>query len=296
MKFRRPLFRHVIVCCALGILCQARAADEVVARAGSTELQATDVAASIAHLSKEEKENLLTDTEALSQLVRSLLVQQLVVKEAASKGWDKQKHVVQQLERVRQSAIAETYLNSLSTPPESYPSEAEVQEAYDTNKASFFVPKSFRLAQIYIDNTPDEKTASGRLSIVMEALKAPNADFAALAREHSQEATSAARGGEIGWLTEDQIQPEIRAELPALQLNVVSPPLKLKDGWHILKVLDIKEASTPTLDQVKPLIVRQLRAAKTKANSDAYLAGLVKTNPVAINELALPKALASQGQ
>lgn len=296
MKFRFPLFRHVTVCCALGVLCQARAADEVIARAGSTELQAADVAASIAHLSKEEKESLLANTEAMSQLVRSLLVQQLVVKEAADKGWEKQKEVVQQLERVRQSAIAETYLNSLSTPPDSYPSDAEVQEAYETNKASFFVPKSFRLAQIFIDNKPDEKLASSRLSVVQEALKAPSADFAALAKEHSQEAASAARGGEIGWLTEDQIQPEIRAELPALQLNVVSAPLKLKDGWHILKVMDIKEASTPTLDQVKPLIARQLRAAKTKSNSEAYLADLMKSHPIAINELALPKALASQRQ
>ena len=296
MKFCPPFLRPAVVCCVLGLVCQAHAADEVIARAGSTELQAADVAASIAHLSKEEKESLLVNTEALSQLVRSLLVQQLVVKEATDKGWDRQKSIVQQLERVRQSAIAETYLNSLSTPPESYPSEAEVREAYETNKASFFVPKSFRLAQIYIDNKPDEKTASARLALVQEALKAPKADFAALAREHSQEATSAARGGEIGWLTEDQIQPEIRAELPALQLNVVSAPLKLTDGWHILKVMDIKEASTPTLDQVKPLIVRQLRAAKTKANSDAYLADLLKTHPVAINELALPKALAAQGQ
>ena len=296
MKFCRLLSLHVCLCVALGVLCQADAADDVIARAGSTELRAADVAASIAHLGKEEKESLLASTEAMSQLVRSLVVQQLVVKEAADKGWDKQADVVQQLERVRQSAIAETYLNSLSTPPESYPSDAEVQEAYDTNKASFFVPKSFRLAQIYIDNKPDEKTATGRLSIVQEALKATNADFAALARQHSQEAASAARGGEIGWLTEDQIQPEIRAELPALQLNVVSEPLKLKDGWHILKVLDIKEASTPTLEQVKPLIVRQLRAAKTKANSEAYLAELLKTHPVAINELALPKALASPRQ
>jgi len=269
------------------------AGDDVIARAGATELQATDIVASVSHLSKEEKERLLADQEAMSQLVRSLLVQQLVVKEAADKGWDKRPEIVQQLNRVRESAIAETYLNSLSTPPAEYPSNAEVQETYETNKASFFQPKSYRLAQIYVDTKPDDKAAKARLDTVVEALKAPNTDFAAVARQHSQEPSSAARGGEIGWLTEAQIQPEILAQLPALKLNTVSEPLKLNDGWHVLKVLDIKEANTPTLDQVKPLIVSQLRSAKTKINSDAYLADLMKAHPIAINELALPKALAA---
>jgi hypothetical protein len=39
--------------------------------------------------------------------------------------------------------------------------------------------------------------------------------------------------------------------------------------------------------------VSQLRSAKTKTNSDAYLADLMKAHPIAINELALPKALAA---
>lgn len=282
--------------CSILALHLASAGDDVIARAGSTELQATDVVASISHLSKEETERLISDQEAMSQLVRSLLVQQLVVKEATDKGWDKRPEIVQQLNRVRESAIAETYLNSLSTPPADYPSDAEVKETYETNRASFFVPKSYRLAQIYLDTKPDEKASKARLDAVVAALKAPSADFAAIASQHSQEPSSAVRGGEIGWLTEAQIQPEILAQLPALKLHTVSEPVKLNNGWHVLKVLDIKEASTPTLDQVKPLIVSQLRAAKTKTNSDAYIADLMKAHPIAINELALPDALASKSK
>ena len=48
---------------------------------------------------------------------------------------------------------------------------------------------------------------------------------------------------------------------------------------------------TPTLDQLRAQLVQQLRTEKTKANSQAYLARLLQQNPVAINELALSKAL-----
>ena len=288
-------FRHILCPVLLGSFIGAVCADEdPIARAGATQLSAAEVAASISHLSAEEKASLLSDQETMSQIVRSLLVQQLVVKEASAKGWDKEPAIIEHLARVRESTIAETYLNSLSAPPADYPGEAEVKAAYETNKASFFVPKSFRLAQIYVDTKPGEKEAEAALGKVTEALKAPNANFADIAKQHSQEPESASRGGEIGWLTEAQIQPEILIKLPELKLNTVSPPIKLNDGWHILKVIDIKEANTPTLEQVKVQLVQQLRTAKTKANSDAYLAGLLKSNPIAINELALPKALASK--
>ncbi len=297
----RPLPRtsHALaLCTVLALIGQGlgHAEEEVIARAGAVEVTNADIVAAVSHLSNDERQALLADAELQDQIVRSLLVQRLVLKEATNKEWEKRPEIASQLKQVMDSAIVESYLKSLATPPESYPSASEISEVYETNKAAFFIPKSYRLAQIYIDTKPDEKAAKARLDKVVNALKAPKSNFAAIAKEHSQEKLSAPRGGEIGWLTEAQIQPEILAQLPLLQLNVVSDPIKFTDGWHILKVLDVKEASTPTLDQVKPRIVQELRTAKLKSESDAYLAGLIKANPVAVNELALPKALANKSK
>ena len=79
--------------------------------------------------------------------------------------------------------------------------------------------------------------------------------------------------------------------VPALALNAVSDPIKLEDGWHIVKLLDTKAANTPSLDQIKDQLVQQMRAEKAKANSQAYLAKLLQENPLAINELELSKVL-----
>ena len=72
---------------------------------------------------------------------------------------------------------------------------------------------------------------------------------------------------------------------------MVSDPIRLDDGWHIIKVTDIREAHTPTLEQIRGQLVRQMRSDKARANTQAHLAELLKTNPVAVNELALSKVL-----
>jgi parvulin-like peptidyl-prolyl isomerase len=124
-------------------------------------------------------------------------------------------------------------------------------------------------------------------------LEAKDADFSSIAQSHSQEPVSAARGGEIGWVTETQIQPELREQVRRLKLNETSPPIKLKDGWHFLKLLDARAAFTPTLEQIRPQLVKQLRQDKLSANTQAYLARLLKEHPLVLNESALSKVLPS---
>jgi parvulin-like peptidyl-prolyl isomerase len=120
------------------------------------------------------------------------------------------------------------------------------------------------LAQIFIalpktaDKTTTDK-AQGKLEAVKKSLHQNGADFAAIAKANSEESESAPRGGEIGWLGENQVQPEVRPQVLSLSKNATSEPIRLEDGWHILKVLDIKEAYTPTLDEIRSQLVQQTR-------------------------------------
>ena len=268
----------------------------VVARIGDLDVKLDEIRTALQNLDLREQAAISRDPALLNQVVRSLLVQRIMFREAQAKKWEQQPEVKAQLERVRQAAVTESYLEAMSRPPESYPSETEIQAAYDANKASFLIPRQYRLAQVYIaspagaEKAADEK-AQARFEAVKKKLAAKDADFAAVARAESDEAATAAQGGEIGWLTEAQLQPEIRPAVTRLAPGGISDGVRLNDGWHIVKCLDIKEPFTPTLEQLRSQLVRQLRAEKTKANSQAYLARLLQQNPVAINELALSKVL-----
>lgn len=272
------------------------AEETVLGRAGDAEITVGELRTLLADLGVKEGSVTNADPAILSQVVRSLLVQRVLLREARDKGWDQQPAVKAQADRARETAITESYLRSVSAPSEGFPSEAELTAAYDANKAALLVPKSYRLAQIFIaapkgvDRAVEDK-AGEKIAKIRNALEAKDADFADLATTFSEERESASRGGEIGWLMETEVQPEIREKLPEMALNVISEPLRLADGWHIIKVLDIREPFTPTLEQVRAQLTERLRAERIKANSEAYLAHLLKEKPVAINELALTQAL-----
>lgn len=278
---------------------QATSDSGVIARIGDTEVKFDEMRASIESLDAREQAALARDPSLLNQVVRTFLVRRVVLKEALAKKWDQEAAVAAQIQRARDNTIVETYLQSVSKPADTYPTDAEVQSAYESRKTQLLVPKQFRLAQIFIalpktaDKTTTEK-AQSKLEAVKKSLHQSGADFAAIAKANSEEPESAARGGEIGWLAENQVQPEVRPQVTSLSKNATSEPIRLEDGWHILKVLEIKEAYTPTLDEVRSQLVQQLRNEKTQSNSQAYLAKLLQQSPVAINELALSKLLKAE--
>jgi parvulin-like peptidyl-prolyl isomerase len=277
--------RHLIFLLLATRFLQAEPAN-VLARIGEIEVSSTEIRENIAGLDSQQQAALAGDPAALGQYVRALLVQRLVLKQALDQKWDQDPAVIARLVRARETTLAESFLQSVSAADPGYPSEAELTAAYESAKSKLLVPRTYHLAQIYIASD------KAKLDRVLKQLKAKNTDFAVIARGNSEEASSAAQGGEIGWLTEDQVQSEMRAMLPKLSRGSVSEPILLKDGWHILKVLDIREARTPALDELRDSFVTQLRADRSRIKRQEYLANLIKDHPLAINEIELTKTAA----
>jgi len=258
---------------------------DVVAKVGSTNITADDLRAYVAALGPREQAALAKDPALLSQAVRLLLANRLVLQELQTKKWDQQPTVAAQLERVRDNALIELYLQSVSTPPANFPSEDELQKVYDANRAALLMPRQFQLAQIFIAAPKDadkatEDKAKQELDEAQRKLKAPGADFMAIARTETDT-------GDLGWLAETQIRPEIRSQVMGLAKNAVSEPIRLDDGWHILKLVDTKASYTRTLPEVREQLVQQIRAERANLMRRAYLAELQKQHPPVLNELAL---------
>lgn len=269
---------------------------EVIARVGGSDVTADEIRAVIASLDARQRAALARDPALLSQTVRSMLANRLVLKEALAKNWDQESVVAAQLERARENVIVETYLQSLTTPPADYPGEAEVKAVYEANASALMAPRQFQIAQVYVALAKDadkaaEDKARKKLDEVVKKLKQPGADFAAIARGESDDQDSAARGGEIGWLAEAQMRSEIRAQVVGLGKGAVTEPVRLDDGWHILKLIDTKPAQTRPLSEVRDALVQRIRGERIEASRRAYVGELLRQSPPAINELALSKLL-----
>ncbi|CCE05256.1 PpiC-type peptidyl-prolyl cis-trans isomerase precursor [Bradyrhizobium sp. STM 3843] len=273
----------------------AKSNDDVIARVGATNISADEIRAYVAALGPRERAAVSQDPALLSQAVRMMLANRLVLQEVVAKKWDQQPNVAEQLQQVRDNAVVELYLQSVSAPPANFPSEDDLQKVYDANRASFLVPRQFELAQIFVPLAKDaDKTAEDKakktVDEVQRKLKAPAADFAAIANEVNE----AKNGGELGWVPETQIRPEIRPRVMELAKNMVSDPIKLDDGWHIIKLSDTKASYTRTLPEVRDALVQQIRSERATALRRAYVAELLKQHPPVINELALSSLVGEQ--
>lgn len=88
-----------------------------------------------------------------------------------------------------------------------------------------------------------------------------NADFAELARLQSEDA-SAARGGELGWLSPGDTVPEFEKAMNALRPGQISEPVRSPFGWHLIQVLERRNQDVS--QQQQRLNARQaLREQKT---------------------------------
>lgn len=101
----------------------------------------------------------------------------------------------------------------------------------------------------------------------LEALKAridAGEDFAALAREFSQDPGSAANGGDLGFAGEGVYDPAFEEALFALAVGEVSAPVRSEFGWHLIRLDDVQSAAVPSLDSLRPQLERELKALQVE--------------------------------
>jgi peptidyl-prolyl cis-trans isomerase SurA len=104
-----------------------------------------------------------------------------------------------------------------------------------------------------------ENEARNRLRALKERLE-NKADFAELARVHSED-TSAARGGDLGWILPGDTVPEFERAMNALKPGEISEPVQTPFGWHLIQVLE--RSNQDLSKERRRLVARQtLRARK----------------------------------
>lgn len=268
----------------------------VIAKAGTSEIRTEDLRPFLENLTVKDQLILSRNPAALNDYVRGLIVQQLVYKEAISKKWDQQSKVIEALGRIRQQAITQSYLQSVASPGQDFPSASDLQASYEKLKKAnaLQVPKQYRLSQIFIacpsgaDKAAEEK-AQLRLDTAVKALRA--GDFSAVAKAQSDDPVSSQRGGDLGFLAETQIQPEIRSAVSSLAKNATTAPIRLKDGWHIVCLTEVKDPYTASLDEVRGALINELRSQRAQVLGKAYLAKLLQDNPVTLNEIEVSNLL-----
>lgn len=123
------------------------------------------------------------------------------------------------------------------------------------------------------DRSPEE---AQRLAHDLRKQLLNGAEFGALARAHSEDA-HAEEGGDMGWVSQGELLPEIDTALAALQPGELSPVVETKLGFHVLRLVDRREASSLSLREANRAIYEQLYQLKFQERMRKWL-GELKRN------------------
>ena len=93
------------------------------------------------------------------------------------------------------------------------------------------------------------------------------ADFAALAKKHSKDPGSAAKGGDLGWTSPGTFVAAFEEALASLSPGQISEPFKSRFGWHIVQLQEQRTTDVPDdllQARARELIVKQKREEETE--------------------------------
>ena len=135
-------------------------------------------------------------------------------------------------------------------------SDAEVKKYYNENKASKFTyPDSVKASHILIKE-------KAKAEEVLKKAKAEKADFAALAKQYSEDPGSAEKGGDLGFFTKEQMVEPFSKAAFSMKPDTVSDLVQTEFGYHIIKVTDRKKAGVTPFAEVKNTLKKFLEDEK----------------------------------
>src|SRR5690606_8168511 len=125
------------------------------------------------------------------------------------------------------------------------PSEEELRAQYASERARFAGDEQRLASHILVEVPADadqatSEAAEAEARALAEQASAEGADFAALAREHSDDFGSAEAGGDLGWVEPGAMVPEFEQALFEMEPGEVRGPVRTDFGWHVLLLREVQ--------------------------------------------------------
>lgn len=240
-------------------------------------------------LDMQQRRQIMENIELFKNFVLQEAVNTSILMAAKTANIDQNENTLILTQRASDNIIRELYLNQLvaSSIPADFPNEEQIRQYYEQNREKFVIEERVHIWQIFLP--VDEGMTDKQIGLLRSSAQSIRNDlaqgkdnFSALAIEHSKHEISRLAGGYMGLIKLSELKPEIKAAIKKLKQDEISETIDTDEGIHILKKgVSVPEQSfRPALDQIKNLLLEQLRA-----NNRQALIGQVNTQfPVYINE------------
>jgi len=147
----------------------------------------------------------------------------------------------------------EDFLNEINLTREDY------EDYYNSYIDDFTIPGKVKASHILLKFNDNRDEAKAKAEELLERIKGGE-DLAALAAEHSEDPSSADKGGDLGYFGPGDMVKEFEEVAYSLEKGALSEVVETVYGYHIIKVTDIKEEKVTPLAEVKGKIRKVLES------------------------------------
>ena len=154
----------------------------------------------------------------------------------------------------------------------------QLTDFYAKNPDQFKQPERVHASHILImvpkgADAAAKEQARTKAANILKDVKAGK-DFAALAKEHSQDPGSAEKGGDLGFFQQGQMVGPFNDVAFKLAPGTVSDLVETEFGFHIIKVAEKQAPRTVPLEEVRPRLEQYLERQNREQQTDAFVNGL----------------------
>jgi peptidyl-prolyl cis-trans isomerase C len=256
----------------------------IVARVGEARVTVGDVEDQIARQSPFMRAR-YRDPAALREFAQNLVRFELLAREAARRGYDRDPEVRRTAAQgAVQQLVRERFDNAIT--PETI-SQADVHAYYDAHPEEFNRPEMRRASHILLA-TRDEAAA-----LLAQVREADARTFRLFAQERSLDAESRARGGDLRYFDDQGRGPNtadpavasalVRAAFALREVGNVSDPVEIDGQWSIVKLTGMRPAEHQAIADAAPAIRMRLWREQRQGALDTFVSGLRERTPVEVH-------------
>ena len=173
---------------------------------------------------------------------------------------------------------------------------SEIERTYNNNLEQYSTPEQVRASHILLKTEgKDDAAVKAKAEDILRQARA-GADFAELAKKYSEDEASQKNGGDLDYFGRGRMVAEFDQAAFALEPGKISDLVKTQYGYHIIKVVDKKAATTRPLADVRQQIQDQLAYERAQAQASDLAQALEKeiTKPSDLDRVAKEKGLTVQ--
>ena len=153
-------------------------------------------------------------------------------------------------------------------------SDADIEAFYKQNNAQYSTPEQIRASHVLLKTEgKDEAAVKAQADAVAKRAKGGE-DFAALAKEFSEDESNNTKGGDLDYFGRGTMVTEFEQAAFGMKAGEISDPVKTSFGFHIIKLVDHRLATTKPLAEVRPEIEDQLKWQKAQQEAETIAKGL----------------------